>query len=123
MRRGLAAPQLRRGGVLTMAASSVKAPSGLRDFSPAQTRAARALLDWSRAELAFRATVNVNAIARFEDGQRDLTTVQAHRLRDAFEQRDVIAIPGRSAGEGVRFRRRAGHAPPGAPWRVVDGDR
>ncbi|MGJ0535438.1 MAG: helix-turn-helix domain-containing protein [Methylocystis sp.] len=67
-------------------------------ISPEQSRAARALLNWSRGELAKRSSVSVATLADFEAGKRapyDRTLVD---VREALEKAGVEFI-----ANGVRL--------------------
>jgi DNA-binding XRE family transcriptional regulator len=59
------------------------------ELSPAQCRAARGLLDWTRAELSEAAGVSERALANFESG--DVKPIRATRkaIRQAFEAEGV----------------------------------
>jgi DNA-binding XRE family transcriptional regulator len=78
----------------------------LRDMTtPAQIRAARALLDWTQADLAAKAGISptsINTIER-EKGDPKLSTVSA--IRRALEEAGVEFTDGDAPG--VRLRRRA----------------
>jgi transcriptional regulator with XRE-family HTH domain len=71
---------------------------------PAQVRAARALLDWSRDQLSAVSGVTVRTLDRFEAGtvvpQR--RTVEA--IRAALEAAGVTFIEQNGGGPGVRLR-------------------
>jgi transcriptional regulator with XRE-family HTH domain len=70
---------------------------------PEQSRAARALLDWTRSDLASRCGVSMAALADFEAGKRtpyDRTLID---IRKAFESAGVIFIAGNGEGPGVRL--------------------
>lgn len=72
-------------------------------ITPRQIRAARALLGWSQQQLADRAIVSVNAVARLERGSVDprLSTLDA--VRKALSRGGVEFIPADGRGEGVRL--------------------
>lgn len=75
-------------------------------LSPEQCRAARALLDWTRAELAIKAAVGQATLADFEGGKpRNLYSRTLSDIRRALEEAGVIFIPGNGEGPGVRLRR------------------
>jgi hypothetical protein len=78
--------------------------AGERLFSPAQMRAARALLDWPADRLAAAAGLEPEAVELFEQGEGDLAANELARLAVALHRAGVIAIPERWAGVGVRFR-------------------
>ena len=63
-------------------------------LTPAQTRAARALLGWSQTELARRASVATSTVADFERGQRSPVTNNLEALKSAFEKEEITFLPG-----------------------------
>ncbi|WP_316193262.1 MULTISPECIES: multiprotein-bridging factor 1 family protein [unclassified Bradyrhizobium] len=69
-----------------------------------QIRAARALLGWSQQELADKAIVSLNAVARLEGGVVDsrISTVQA--VQDALVKAGVEFLDADQKGEGVRLK-------------------
>lgn len=77
-------------------------------ITPRQIRAARALLGWSQQQLADKAIVSLNALARLEKGVVDsrLSTVQA--IQKALTKAGVDFLPADQKGEGVRLRRPRG---------------
>jgi transcriptional regulator with XRE-family HTH domain len=68
--------------------------------SPDQCRAARGLLDWSRAQLSKRSGVSVRAIAAFELRENTLISANRKVIRQAFERAGVEF----TSGDGVRRR-------------------
>jgi predicted transcriptional regulator len=74
-------------------------------ITPRQIRAARALLGWSQQQLADKAIVSLNALARLEKGIVDsrLSTVQA--IQKALTKAGVEFLDADQKGEGVRLRR------------------
>lgn len=58
-------------------------------ISPAQVRAARAMLDWTIVDLAEKARISISTVKRFEDGQGAPASVGM--MQDALET------------EGIRF--------------------
>jgi predicted transcriptional regulator len=68
-----------------------------------QIRAGRALLGWSQQELADRAILSRNAVAKMERGEVDPRTSTIEAVRRVLEQNGVmfVAASGR-LGEGVR---------------------
>jgi predicted transcriptional regulator len=70
--------------------------------TPAQIRAARALLDWTQADLAAKADISANALIAIERGKADpkLSTVNA--IRRALEKAGVEFTDGDAPG--VRLR-------------------
>lgn len=76
-------------------------------LSPAQCRAARALIGWSQDKLANESKVAKATIANFEANRRapyDRTLVD---LRSTLETAGVEFIPENGGGAGVRLRDRA----------------
>jgi transcriptional regulator with XRE-family HTH domain len=72
-----------------------------------QCRAARALLDWTQAELAERAGVSRSTIRSFENGQHELHRGSAAVIRGALEAAGVVLIDPDDQGPGVRLRKPA----------------
>jgi transcriptional regulator with XRE-family HTH domain len=71
----------------------------------AQVRAARALIGWSRAELADAAGVSLSIVDRFETGQPDISADAVAKVRAALESAGVAFIPKNGGGAGVRLRK------------------
>jgi transcriptional regulator with XRE-family HTH domain len=71
----------------------------------AQVRAARALIGWSRAELADAAGVPLSIVDRFETGQPDISADAVAKVRAALESAGVAFIPKNGGGAGVRLRK------------------
>jgi len=68
-----------------------------------QIRAARALLGWSQQQLADKAIISINAMARLERGKVDprISTVVA--VQKALTKAGIEFISGGGKGEGVRL--------------------
>lgn len=78
-------------------------------ISPAQSRAGRALIDWSQGDLAKAAGVSLSTIADFERGRREPIANNLAAIRAALEQGGVtFQGDGEQAdgGPGVRLQRR-----------------
>lgn len=74
-------------------------------LTPAQVRAARALLRWSQTELAARSGVHVNPIKAFESERSAPIWTTLNKLERALKKAGVEFIDGdESKGPGVRFR-------------------
>lgn len=71
-----------------------------QQFSPSQLRAARALLDWSRAELAAQTGVSEPTIHRFENGKGEPETKTQNKIRLLFESHGIEFLD----SDGVRKR-------------------
>jgi predicted transcriptional regulator len=69
-----------------------------------QIRAARALLGWSQQQLADKAIVSLNALARLEKGNVDsrMSTLQA--VEKALAKAGIEFLSAGEKGEGVRLR-------------------
>ena len=79
-----------------------------RALTSAQIRAARALLQWSAADLAKESSVGVNTIRRAEiaGDQIALTAANSAMLRGVLEAAGVEFIDENGGGPGVRLRGR-----------------
>jgi len=80
----------------------------IRALTSAQIRAARALLQWSAADLAKESSVGVNTIRRAEiaGDQIALTAANSAMLRGVLEAAGVEFIDENGGGPGVRLRGR-----------------
>ena len=68
-------------------------------LSPAQCRAARALLNWSQEELVARAGVSKKTIADFERGATQLPRAQTlAQITQAFEAAGIEFVNGKRPG-------------------------
>lgn len=72
-------------------------------ISPAQCRAARGLLGWSRERLAEASGVGARSVADFELATTLPRMVTVERLQAALTVGGVIFIPDNGGGRGVRF--------------------
>lgn len=79
--------------------------SDKKTILPLQSRAARAVLDWSRGELAQRSGVSVAALADFEAGKRQPYDRTLDDIRSALEAAGVEFIPENGGGAGVRLKK------------------
>jgi transcriptional regulator with XRE-family HTH domain len=76
-------------------------------MTPAQLRAARALIDWSRERLAEESGMHVNAVRNFETGVSDPKRSTLIAWRTALAKAGVGFADGADEhGPGVRLRRR-----------------
>jgi predicted transcriptional regulator len=73
------------------------------DINPAQLRAARALVNWSRNDLAAAAKTTDRTIARLEDGETSARASTAEAIRKALELAGVEFIAENGGGPGVRL--------------------
>jgi transcriptional regulator with XRE-family HTH domain len=74
-------------------------------ITSAQCRAGRALLDWSRDQLAAASMVGLRTIVDFERDAREPRNVTLEALRRALESAGVEFIAGNGAGAGVRLKK------------------
>jgi transcriptional regulator with XRE-family HTH domain len=75
------------------------------DIRPAQLRAARALLDWSRDDLAAAAKTTSRTLARLEAGENVPRGSTLAAIRTALEAAGVIFVDENGEGPGVRLRK------------------
>jgi len=78
-------------------------------ISPEQCRAARALLNWTQAELAERVSISAVSIRAFEKGG-EMRDSNLKLLRMTFEAAGVTFIPENGGGAGVRLAKPNGAA-------------
>jgi predicted transcriptional regulator len=76
------------------------------DIHPAQLRAARALVNWSREDLASHAETTSRTIARIEDSDTVPRGSTVDAIRAALEKAGVEFIPENGGGPGVRLAKR-----------------
>jgi transcriptional regulator with XRE-family HTH domain len=74
-------------------------------LTPAQCRAARALIDWSQTELAEASNLGLSTIKNFEVGRTVPTVNNLAAIRTALEAAGVEFIPPNGSGAGVRLRK------------------
>ena len=72
-------------------------------ISPPQSRAARALLNWSQPRLAEASRVSVSTIRDFETGNRSPIANNLAAIRAALESAGVEFIAENGGGAGVRL--------------------
>ena len=65
-----------------------------------QIAAARALLSWTRDDLATSSGVSLRTVARFESGEGDITTAKLDQLEEALLREGIEFLDG-----GVRLDR------------------
>jgi predicted transcriptional regulator len=75
-------------------------------ISPRQIRAARALLGWSQVELALKAGVHKNALARLEAARTDPRMSTYDAVVKALEAHGIVFLDDDGGGEGLRIRDR-----------------
>jgi transcriptional regulator with XRE-family HTH domain len=91
-----------------MLSKSTAVPNGGAMLTPEQLRAARALVDWSREDLADKSDVSPNTVWGFEQGRSDPKLSTLNKWRRALESAGVIFIEDGAksdeGGPGVRLR-------------------
>lgn len=75
----------------------------LKPLTKEQSRAARALIDWSQIQLASAANLGESTVRDFEKGRRVPSVNNLAAIRAALEAAGVIFING--AEPGVRLKR------------------
>ena len=78
-----------------------------KDILPEQLRAARALLDWTREDLANVSGITVRTLARIESSQTMPRQATLEALAAALETAGIEFIPENGGGPGVRLSRRS----------------
>jgi hypothetical protein len=81
-------------------------------ITAAQSRAGRALLDWSQEELARAAHLGLSTIRDFEKGRRVPTHNNLAGIKAALETAGVEFIPENGGGPGVRIKARSSGSAP-----------
>lgn len=89
------------------------------DFTPAQSRAARALLAWSQQDLAKAAQVATSTVADFERNARISASASVTAFRTAFEAEGISFLAG-GAVEAGKLAPTIAFTGPGAPMRWID---
>ena len=77
----------------------------VKDITPGQCRAARALLDWTLERLAEACGLPKQTLVRFERRQTSPRVTTHEAIRAALEAAGVDFIPENGGGPGVRLRR------------------
>jgi transcriptional regulator with XRE-family HTH domain len=75
-------------------------------ITPAQSRAARALLEITQSELAAAANLGLSTVVDFEKRRRQVSILVVQAIRDALGARGVEFIDENGGGPGVRLRKR-----------------
>ena len=73
-------------------------------ITPRQIRAARALLGWSQQQLADKAIISLNAVARLEKGKVDSRLSTLTAIQKALTKAGIEFLAADAKGEGLRLR-------------------
>ena len=73
-------------------------------LTPAQLRAARGLVGWSRPQLAMQSGVSLSTVKDFEDGRRTPYATSLAVMITALEAAGVVFVEANGGGPGVRLR-------------------
>lgn len=76
--------------------------------TPAQSRAARALINWSQPQLAEASGVSISTIRDFETGKRTPIANNLAAIQVALEKAGVIFVAENGEGPGVRLKKKGG---------------
>jgi DNA-binding XRE family transcriptional regulator len=74
-------------------------------MTPAQCRAARALLDWTQTTLADAAGVGLSTVVDFEKERRAVSDTARDAIAAALIAAGVIFVEENGEGEGVRRKK------------------
>ncbi|MER9306793.1 helix-turn-helix transcriptional regulator [Mesorhizobium sp. M0496] len=74
-------------------------------ITPAQSRAARGLIEWSQEQLSAAAHLGLSTVRDFEKGRRIPTHNNLLGIKSALESAGVEFIPENGGGAGVRLRK------------------
>lgn len=77
-------------------------------ITPAQSRAARGLVEWSQSRLAEASHLSDSTIRDFEKARRVPSVNNLAAIQRALEDAGIEFIPENGAGPGVRLRKAAG---------------
>lgn len=77
-------------------------------MTPAQCRAARALLDWTQPKLAESASLGLSTVVDFERARRAVSPDAAAAIRVALEKAGAIFVDENGEGPGVRLKKKKG---------------
>ena len=75
------------------------------EIAPAQSKAARALLDHTQGDLATRAALGLSTVVDFERERRTVSTEAVAAIRTALETAGVIFVEENGEGAGVRMKK------------------
>jgi len=74
-------------------------------MTPAQCRAARAMINWTQPQLAEAAGFGLSSVVDFEKDRRRVSSTAIGRIREALEAAGVVFLPENGNGPGVALRK------------------
>lgn len=74
-------------------------------MTPAQCRAARALINWTQPKLAENAGLGLSTVVDFERSRRLISSEAIEALRLSLEAAGVIFVAENEEGPGVRLKK------------------
>jgi len=74
-------------------------------MTPAQCRAARALINWTQPQLAEAACLGLSTIVDFERERRRVSADAIVAMQSALEKAGVILVAENGEGPGVRLKK------------------
>jgi transcriptional regulator with XRE-family HTH domain len=74
-------------------------------FTPAQCRAARALLEMTQPQLAKRASLGLSTIVDFERSRRQISDEAIESIRRTLEKSGIQFISENGGGAGARLKK------------------
>jgi transcriptional regulator with XRE-family HTH domain len=75
-------------------------------MTPAQCRAARALLDITQSQLAHAARLGLSTVVDFEKERRSVSEQAVKAIQTALQRAGIEFTDGDGGGEGLRLRKR-----------------
>lgn len=75
------------------------------EMTPAQCRAARALINWPQPQLAEAAGLGLSSVVDFEKDRRKVSNGAVERIKVALEAAGVVFLPENGNGPGVALRK------------------
>lgn len=74
-------------------------------MTPAQCRAARALINWTQPRLAEASALGLSTVVDFERERRKVSPDAENAMQSALEAAGVIFVPENGDGVGVRLKK------------------
>ncbi|WP_031247114.1 helix-turn-helix transcriptional regulator [Mesorhizobium sp. LNJC394B00] len=74
-------------------------------ITPSQSRAARALIEWTQPRLAEASNLGLSTVVDFEKSRRQISDDSARAIQAALESAGVIFVAENGEGPGVRLRK------------------